>query len=211
MRFSTAEVAKLAGASLRQVRYWHRTCLVIPAGKATGWRSYTFRDLVAVKTVAELRAQGCPLQTIRRAVGHLMKHYPDGEQRSALASQVLVSDGQKVYLRSDADKIVDVLTGQHVLWIVPVGRIIQETQEQTQRLPVRWVQPVRIEGQEYHLEIARDLDAGGFNVQCRELLGAVEQGETVEEAVENGKGAIAAALAFMRKRAAAKVKARRRA
>jgi DNA-binding transcriptional MerR regulator len=207
-RFSTTDVAKWTGASLRQLRHWQKQKLVVPSGKATGWRSYMFSDVVAIRTVVALREQGCPLQTIRKAVAHLQKHFPT---KNVLTSMVLLSDGEKVYLRSDLDKVSEVMTGQYAMWLVQVGRIIEETREEAKKMPSQWTEPVKVGGKEYHLEIVRDPEVGGFNVQCRELPGAVEQGETVEEAIGNGKDAIESAVAFIARRDAIKSGTRRRA
>jgi len=210
MRFTTTDAAQLAGATPRQLRYWQKTKLVVPSGKATGWRSYTFEDIVALRTVAALIAEHCSLQTIRRAVAHLLKHFPANVAQDVLASLVLLTDGKSVYL-CQGDKVHDVLSGQHVLWLVPVGRIIVDTEAGAKRLPTHWTETVRVAGQQYHLEISRDPEVGGFNVQCRELPGAIEQGETVEETIANGKAAIESAMAFMRRRQALRAEARRRA
>ena len=48
--------------------------------------------------------------------------------------------------------------------------------------------------------IVRDADSGTHTSQCKELPGAIEQGDTAAEAIENGKEAIRSVLAFMKKR-----------
>lgn len=62
------------------------------------------------------------------------------------------------------------------------------------------VEPVSIRGEAYRLRVMHDADEGGYTVQCVELPGAIEQGETRDEAIENGKAAIESVLAFQTKR-----------
>ena len=73
-----------------------------------------------------------PNQTIRKAVAHLRKNFPT---KNVLTSIVLLSDGEKVYLRSDSDKVSEVMSGQYAMWLVPVGRIIQQTREDARKIP----------------------------------------------------------------------------
>src|SRR5438046_1805167 len=67
--------ARLAGVSMRQVRYWEKAGLVHPSisrqlGPRNTVRLFGFTDLLQLLVVAELRDR-LPLQHIRRVVGHL--------------------------------------------------------------------------------------------------------------------------------------------
>jgi len=201
-QFPTSTVARLTGTSNRQIDYWARTGLLRPsardaAGKGSR-RRYTFTDLVAAQTVASLRRASCPLQKIRKAVRYLRAHYPDVSDAQRLSRLTLLTDGQSVYMLTDERQIMDVVTRQ-LVWAVPLGKLIAETQSQVDALPQRWTQTVRVRGRSYHMEIRRDPEVDGFTVQCRELPGAIEQGGTMAEAVENGQAAVASVLEYMRK------------
>ncbi len=69
--------AKLAGISMRQLRYWEQIGLVVPSLKEqisprNTVRLYSFQDLLELLVAAELRHQpGISLQHIRRLVAHL--------------------------------------------------------------------------------------------------------------------------------------------
>ena len=68
--------AKLAGVSLRQLRYWDETGLAVPSIKRqldarTTVRLYAFPDLVELLAVAAMRRQGISLQHVRRVIDHL--------------------------------------------------------------------------------------------------------------------------------------------
>ena len=198
MQFKTPTAADLSGASQRQLRYWDQTGLLKPSGKSTGHRLYTFVDLVALKAIVALREQGPSLQKIRKAIDHLKQHYPDIQDSEMLASLMLLTDGENVYLRYDAAEIQEVLTSQTVIWSVALGRLIRETQEQTRAMPSQWTEAVEIESKHYHLVVMHDPETDTYTVQCRELPGAIEQGDTPDEALENGKAAIESVLTFSR-------------
>jgi DNA-binding transcriptional MerR regulator len=201
--FSTATAARVTGASVRQVSYWASTRLLRPSGAdATGrgsQRRYTFRDLVALKTIRTLRDHKCPLQQIRKAVRYLKSHYPDNPRSDTLSRLTLLTDGKSVYMLTDEREIMEVVTKQHV-WSVALGKLILETEHQVQAMPSEWIQKIRLAQRDYHLLIVRDAETGTYTAQCRELPGAIEQGDTAEEAVANGKEAVRSALAFMAKR-----------
>ena len=55
-------------------------------------------------------------------------------------------------------------------------------------------------GKTYHLDVIGDPDTETFTVQCKELPGAIEQGDTAGEAVANGIDAIRSVRAFMARR-----------
>ncbi len=199
-QFPTALVARLTGTSQRQIDYWARTGLLRPSGRDASGRGsrrrYTFQDLVAAQTIASLRRANCPLQKIRKAVRHVRAHYPDVSDTRRLSRLTLLTDGNNVYMLTDQRQIMDVVTRQ-LVWSVPLGKLIQETQSQVQALPVRSVHEVQVAGRRYHLEVTRDPEVEGFTVQCRQLPGAIEQGRTVAEALANGQAAIESVLEYM--------------
>ena len=201
MQLGIGAVSKITGASRRQLTYWHETGLLKPSAKATGHRRYTFPDIVAAKTIVALRLQGCALQKIRKAVLYLRRHYPKDASADVLSSLTLLTDGKTVYMWSDKSAIMEVVSKQTVLWVVNVGKLIQEAKHDVDVLPLTWTKSVTVRGRTYRLRVSRDVDEGGYAVQCVELPGAIEQGETVEETIANGKAAIASVLDFMAKRA----------
>jgi DNA-binding transcriptional MerR regulator len=204
---STQEVASLTGASVRQLDYWATSGLLKPsardaAGKGSR-RRYAFRDVVAAQAIQRLRAGNCPLQKIRNAVKYLNAHYPAESPAQLLAKLVLVTDGKSVYLLTDGDKVMEVMTRQAVLfWTIPIGKLILDTDARIQSTPTEWMEEVRVRARTYHLDVRRDDETGEFSVQCRELPGAIEQGRTATEAVSNGRDAIESVLAYMDRRGA---------
>ncbi len=201
--FATEMVSELTGASLRQLDHWARTGLLTPSGRQARGRGtrrrYTFLDIIALKAVVALRARGCPLQKIRAAVRYIHKEYPDEPNARKMARTTLLTDGKKVYILAEQRKIMEIISHQHV-WSVALGQLFTEARAQIAALPAKWTECVRLSGKDYHLVIIRDPDSGTYTSQCKELPGAIEQGDTAGEAIENGKEAIRSALAFMKKR-----------
>ena len=105
----TVDVCRLAGVNRSTLDYWIRTGLVTPSLRTDPGRRrtrlWTVRDAVVVRTIAALRASGCPLQQVRRARtqienewggvrsdtaliwtgGDVVRIGPDGELESLLA------------------------------------------------------------------------------------------------------------------------------
>jgi DNA-binding transcriptional MerR regulator len=77
LAFSDKRAAQLAGISMKQLRHWEKTELVVPSvrqqiSSRNTVRLYSFRDLLELLVVAELRHRpGISLQHIRRLVAHL--------------------------------------------------------------------------------------------------------------------------------------------
>lgn len=199
--FSTSQVAALVGASERQLDHWARTGLVRPSkrdasGKGTK-RRFSFRDVIALKAVVKLREHGCPLQRIRRAVAYLKTHYPSDANADVLARLTLLTDGKQVFMLSDDQQIVEVIRKQHV-WAIPLGLYINEVSKEIESLDSMDI-PVDVHRQQYRLLVERDPEDGGYVAQCKELPGALTQGATLVELVENAKDAISTVVQYMRR------------
>lgn len=203
MLISSRHVQNAAGVSARQLAYWHQIGLIKASAKNTGRRKYTVSDVVVIRTIAELRSKGCSLQKVRKAVHHLQLHFPQLDDAPRLASLTLLTDGKTVYLLNDAKQVMEVVSKQTVLWVVNIEQLIKDAQRQLAALPLEWDEIVTIKRETYTLRVSADRREGGFVVQCLELPGAIEQGETADEAITNGKNAIESVLAFVAKRSGA--------
>lgn len=77
LAFPDARARELAGVSMRRLRYWEQVGLVVPSITRTlsprhTVRLYSYRDLLALLVVSELRTErDMSLQRIRRVVEHL--------------------------------------------------------------------------------------------------------------------------------------------
>lgn len=130
---------RVAGISKRQIGYWVETGLVTPSvaaasGKGTA-RIFSFRDLVALRTIKALLAEGVTLQKVRKAVAELERQWP--EKEAPLASHVLVTDGVDLFAVLPEDEAREtvlslVLRPGELAWrrfVVDVGRIAAEVRE----------------------------------------------------------------------------------
>lgn len=100
--YSTREVAELLDLAPRQVRRLARSGLVRPErGPGNAYR-FSFRDLVLLRTAAELRRAGVPSRRVRRALNDLKEELPEDRPLSALrigaeGGRVVVRDGDTVW------------------------------------------------------------------------------------------------------------------
>ncbi len=203
---TTSTVSKVTGASLRVLDYWARTRLLAPSGQdAQGKgtrRGYTFQDLVAILTITKLRERNCPLQQIRVAVKYLKANYPKLATSEALSRLTLITDGKEVYLLTDEQQVMNIVTKQWV-WSVPLGLLISEASQKVKALPQEWRETVKVSGQSFHLLVSQDANESGYSIECRELPGLLEHVTTPDQAPAKAKQTIATLLKVPRAPAAA--------
>ncbi|GAB3566841.1 MerR family transcriptional regulator [Spelaeicoccus albus] len=123
-----------AGITYRQLDYWARTGLVVPAVRGAAGsgsqRLYSFRDILVLKVVKRLLDTGVSLQQIRSAVSHLRERGVDD-----LAQITLMSDGASVYECTSADEVIDLLQGGQGVFGIAVGRVWREVEGSLSDLP----------------------------------------------------------------------------
>jgi DNA-binding transcriptional MerR regulator len=96
-----SRAAKLAGISMRQLRYWEQVGLVVPSVREqisprNIVRLYTFQDLLELLVAAELRHRpGISLQHIRRLVTHLRARDYDAPLRELR----FATRGREIYIQ----------------------------------------------------------------------------------------------------------------
>jgi tetratricopeptide (TPR) repeat protein len=104
--YSREEIRRRFGLTERMLRSWERQSLV-PAAE-----SYSFSDLVAIKTITELRKKGFGPKQIARAMASLREKL-EGIERP-LTELRIVSDGKKIAVLWAGQKI-EALSGQILL------------------------------------------------------------------------------------------------
>lgn len=112
MAYTTGLTAALGGVTAAQLAHWRRqpNPLLVPEFTKSGKARYSFRDLLAVRIVANLRTE-VSLQKIRKAVANL-KHLDDFEHLSNYRL-----DAEKDTIVWAGDQPIDILKrpGQHML------------------------------------------------------------------------------------------------
>ena len=108
--YSSSEVAKVAGISLRQLQWWDERHVVSPHHQGHK-RIYSPEQVVEITVIAELRRKGFSLQKIRRVLRYLQKEMGRrlSEVLSGDVNLHLLTDGKSIYLEESHDRIVDIL------------------------------------------------------------------------------------------------------
>lgn len=104
MAFNVALTSALSGASERQLGHWRRTGLLVPEVSPDRPVTYSFRDVLALRTVVKLREQQS-LQRIRRAFTSL----PGLDLTEHPAQYELVSVGSSIAVVRTADRGIDLV------------------------------------------------------------------------------------------------------
>jgi DNA-binding transcriptional MerR regulator len=109
-RYTSGEVARIAGVSLRQLQWWDERNVVSPRQEGHR-RVYLPQEVVEVSVIAELRRKGFSLQKIRRVLRFLQKEMGKrlSEAVSAQSDIHLITDGKNIYLEDQPDRVIDVL------------------------------------------------------------------------------------------------------
>src|SRR5690606_6781969 len=95
--FTAEQASRIAGLSIRQLEYWDKTGFFSPSKVGTERRAYSplysFRDLVALRTIALLRNKHrIPLQQLRMVGAWLAEHH-----KPPWASLSLYAAGRDVF------------------------------------------------------------------------------------------------------------------
>lgn len=135
--FTSAQVRSLTGLSTRQINYFDQTGLLQPSlqpakGKGS-FRYYSFRDLIALKTIAVLREKGgVSLQAIRKAVQYIQTI--EGKMLSEVVLAVMGDDIVKIE-RRDPDQMASLVTslvkqpGQLIYLFIDIASITEEIEQ----------------------------------------------------------------------------------
>jgi DNA-binding transcriptional MerR regulator len=107
--FSSSEVSRLGGVSLRQLQWWDERKVVSPHHEGHK-RVYNQEEVVEITVIAELRRKGFSLQRIRRVLRFLQR-----EMGRRLADTLdtnsdlhLVTDGKNIHLEERNERIIDI-------------------------------------------------------------------------------------------------------
>src|SRR5579883_607623 len=97
--YTSTEVAKIAGVSLRQLQWWDERKVVSPRHEGHR-RIYLPAEVIEITVIAELRRKGFSLQKIRRVLRFLQREMGKhlSEVLSGDSGLHLVTDGKAIYL-----------------------------------------------------------------------------------------------------------------
>ena len=137
--YTSTDVARISGVSLRQLQWWDERNVVSP--RQDGHRRvYLPHEVIEVSVIAELRRKGFSLQKIRRVLRFLQKDM--GKRLSdALAAQSeihLLTDGKTIFLEEAPDRIIDLLkNAKQPMFLVSVTDQVRRLSAAAQKKPVK--------------------------------------------------------------------------
>jgi uncharacterized protein (DUF433 family) len=127
----------LSGATIRQLSYWRRSNVLIPEIEPSRPRVlYSFRDVVALRTVVKLRSN-VSLQKVRIALRTL----GDLDLTEHLSTYSLVSDGDTVVLVEESRPPVDLVRQRGQQWILRLKDLFDEFETKSGARVVSLVHP----------------------------------------------------------------------
>lgn len=108
--FSSLDVTRMTGVSLRQLQWWDEQGVVTPQQRGHK-RLYQLHEVIEVSVITELRRKGISLQKIRRVLRYLHKELGKGLYEAVRngSEMHLLTDGQNIYLEDSHRNIVDIL------------------------------------------------------------------------------------------------------
>jgi DNA-binding transcriptional MerR regulator len=124
--FGGPQVCALIGITYRQLDYWDRSGLLRPSlesARGSGSRRrYSYRDLVALKVIKQLRDAGVSLQAARKAIDFL-----ETQLGSDLASSSLVVMGSDAVIARTGEELVDLMKGGHKVFnVLSLSGVVEE-------------------------------------------------------------------------------------
>ena len=138
--FTSVDVARMCGVSLRQLQWWDERSVVSPRQDGHK-RVYLPQEVLEVSVIAELRRKGFSLQKIRRVLRFLQKDMGKrlSEALQGTAEIHLLTDGKSIYLEEAPDRIIDLLkNARQPMFLVCVS-------DQVRRLSQALKKPARSE------------------------------------------------------------------
>ncbi|HLJ89385.1 MAG TPA: MerR family transcriptional regulator [Candidatus Angelobacter sp.] len=109
-QFTSAEVARLSGISLRQLQWWDEQGIVVPERDGRR-RLYSFDDVTELAVICALRRKGFPLQRMRPVVRFLEKEFGGrlAESVSSGPEYHLLIDGRHIYVENSPRQVIEIL------------------------------------------------------------------------------------------------------
>ncbi len=141
MAFTLEHASRVTGVSERRIRYWDETGVLSPS-VATGSRRvpygriYSFRDLVGLRTLGQLRDTfGLPLQTLR-AIGRRLRCHSD----APWSSLRFFVEGEHLFFRDpDSQTVVSAIRpGQIAMpFVLALSDVVLHLEAEASKLTVR--------------------------------------------------------------------------
>ncbi|HLI82751.1 MAG TPA: MerR family transcriptional regulator [Bryobacteraceae bacterium] len=128
--YSSSEVSRLAGITLRQLQWWDERKIVSPR-KQGHRRLYTLPQVLEILTAGQLRHKGLSLQRVRRIVRLLRRPLEQigsvpGHRSGQPRDYFVLTDGQSVQVEHQADGLIHAMAAaRKPMYLVSLGDTIQ--------------------------------------------------------------------------------------
>jgi DNA-binding transcriptional MerR regulator len=143
--YTSSEVSRIAGVSLRQLQWWDERKVVSPRHEGHK-RVFSPDEVIEITVIAELRRKGFSLQKIRRVLRFLQKEM-DRRLSDVMQGQTdlhLVTDGKSIYLEDQSERIIDILkNARQPMFLVCVTDQVRRLNEPVKK-PVRAESPTAV-------------------------------------------------------------------
>lgn len=127
--FSEEQIERMVGLTKSRLRYWAKTDFFRPSfveedGHLPYSRFYSFKNIIALRTLETLRVKnGVSLQHLRQ-VAEKLSHLKDELWTS---TTLFVRDKKVIFVNPDFGRPQEIVSGQYVL---PLSKIIDETRNE---------------------------------------------------------------------------------
>ena len=119
--FSSNEVARLAGVSLRQLQWWDERGVISPRHDGHR-RLYSRQEVIEILVLARLRERGLSLQKMRR----LMIFVRRSLKSAGTHDLYLVTDGRSQFIDSRMDHIIPHLENAKCpMYLINIGALVE--------------------------------------------------------------------------------------
>jgi len=136
--FTADTVSRLTGLSTRQLHHWDRTGFVVPSfadpqRRRPYSRIYSFVDIVALRTISELRQRGVPFPELKKVRAFFGTRTNEG-----WATRRFYVLGQRVFFTHEDAVLAAKPLGQRVEQdILDLGPIVNDIEMAIRQLPTR--------------------------------------------------------------------------
>ena len=138
-RYTSNDVARISGVSLRQLQWWDERKVVSPRQDGHK-RVYVPEEVVEISVIAELRRKGFSLQKIRRVLKYLQREMGKrlGEAQVSESEVHLLTDGKSIFLEESPDRIIDLLkNAKQPMFLVSVTDQVRRLTAAAQKKPAK--------------------------------------------------------------------------
>ena len=137
--YTSSDVARICGVSLRQLQWWDERSVVSPRQDGHK-RVYMAEEVLEISVIAELRRKGFSLQKIRRVLRFLQKDMGKrlSEALAASGDIHLLTDGKTIYLEEAPHRVIDLLkNARQPMFLVCVTDQVKRLSAATERKPAK--------------------------------------------------------------------------